>query len=108
MSQNIDVKACYVSQFEQAELNNTRAKLQLYFPQHTVNNLQKPKNFRKLCNEAANYQNVALNDKLLSGTDLLQSLTGIFFRIREHQVATSANIGAIFLQVALQVITTDA
>ena len=44
---------------------------------------------------------VALNDKLLPGPDLLQSLIGIIFRFREHQIALSADIEAIFLQVAV-------
>ena len=48
------------------------------------------------------HQNVALNDKFLSGTDLLQSLIGIIFRFREHQIALSADMEAMFLQVAVR------
>ena len=44
---------------------------------------------------------VALNDKPLSGPDLLQSLIGIIFRFREHQIALSADIEAMFLQIAV-------
>ena len=44
---------------------------------------------------------VALNDKRQSGPDLLQSLIGIIFCIREHQIALSADIEAMFLQVAV-------
>ena len=51
-------------------------------------------------NAAAKYQGVALNDKLLSGPDLVQSLIGIIFRFREHQIALSADIEAMFFQVA--------
>ena len=54
-----------------------------------------------MCNAAAKYQGVALNDKLLPGPDLLQSLIGIIFRFREHQIALSADIEAMFLQVAV-------
>ena len=54
-----------------------------------------------MCNAAAKYQGVALNDKLLSWPDLLQSLTGITFRFREHQIALPADIEAMFLQVAV-------
>ena len=54
-----------------------------------------------MCNAAAKYQGVALNDKLLSGPDLLQSLIGIIFCFREHQIASSDDIGAMFLQVAV-------
>ena len=55
----------------------------------------------RVCNAAAKYQGVALNDKLLSGPDLLQSLMGIIFRFREHQIALSADIEAMILQVAV-------
>ena len=48
---------------------------------------------------AAKYQDVAVNDKLLSGPDLLQSLVGIIFRFREHQIALSADIESMFLQI---------
>ena len=54
-----------------------------------------------MSNAAAKYQGVALNHKLLPGPDLLQSLTGIIFRFREHQIALSADIEAMFLQVAV-------
>ena len=54
-----------------------------------------------MCNAAAKYQGVALNDKLLPGPDLLQILIGIIFRFREHQIALSADIEAIFFQVAV-------
>ena len=61
----------------------------------------KPEKVRRVCNAAAEYQAVALNDKLLSGPDLLQSLIGIIFRFREHEIALSADIEAMFLQVAV-------
>ena len=51
-----------------------------------------------LCNGATQ---VAPNDKLLSGPDLLQSLVGIICRFREHQIALSAYIEAMFLQIAV-------
>ena len=54
-----------------------------------------------MCNAAAKYQGVALHDKLLPGPDPLQSLIGIIFRFREHQIALSADIEAMFLQVAV-------
>ena len=96
-----DVNAGYVRKVDQAELNDARVKLQWYSPHHPVINPYKPKKFRRVCNAAAKYQGVALNDKLLPGPDLLQSLIGIIFRFREHQVALSADIEAMFLQVAV-------
>ena len=96
-----DVKAGYVRRVEQVELNKTRDKLQWYLPHHTVINPHKPEKVRKLCNALAKYQGVALNDKFLSGPDLLQIMIGIIFRFREHQIALSADIEAMFLQASV-------
>ena len=94
-----DVKAGYVRKIDQIELNETRDELQWYLPHHPVINPHKPEKVRRVCNAAAQYQSVALNDKLLSGPDLLQSLVGIIFRFREHQRALSADMEAMFLQI---------
>ena len=96
-----DVNAEYVRKVDQAELNETKDKLQWYLPHHPVINPHKPENVRRVCNAAAKCQGVAPNDKLLSGPDLLQSLIGIIFRFREHQIALSADLEAMFLQVAV-------
>ena len=96
-----DVNAGYVRTVDQAELNETKDKLQWYLPHHPVINRHKPEKVRRLCNAAAKYQGVALNKKLLSGPDLLRCLIGIIFRFREHQIALSADIEAMFLQVAV-------
>ena len=96
-----DVKAGYVRKVDQTELNETRDELQWYLPHHPVINPHKPEKVRRVCNAAAQYQGVALNDKLLSGPDLLQSLVGIIFRFREHQIALSADIEAMFLQIGV-------
>ena len=96
-----DVNAGYVRKVDLAELNETKDKLQWYLPHHPVINSHKPEKVRRLCNAAAKYQSVALNDKLLSGPDLLQRLIGFIFRFREHQIALSADIEAMFLQAAV-------
>ena len=96
-----DIDAGYVPKVDQAELNETKDKLQWYLLHHPVINPHKPEKFRRVSNAAAKYKGVALNDKLLSGPDLLQSLIGIIFRFREYQIALSADIEAMFLQVAV-------
>ena len=96
-----DVNAGYVRKVGQAELNETKDRLQWYLPHHPVINPHKPENVRKVCNAAAKYQGVDLNDKLLPGPDLLQSLIGTIFRFRDHQIALSADLEAMFLQVAV-------
>ena len=102
-----DVNAEYVRKVDQAELNENRDKLQWYSPHHPVINPHKPEKVRRVCNAAAKYQGVALNDKLLPEPELLQSLIGIIFCFREHQIALSADIEAMFLQVAVTVPSDD-
>ena len=96
-----DVNAGYVRKVDQAELNETKDKLQWYLPHHPVINPHKPEKVRRVCNAAAKYQGVALYDNLLPGPDLLQSLTGIIFRFRENQIALSVDIEAMFLHAVV-------
>ena len=96
-----DVNAGYVRKVDQTELNETRNRLQWCLPHHPVITPHKPEKVRRVCNAAAKYQGVALNDKLLSGPDRLQSLIGIIFCFQEHQIALSADMEAMFLQVAV-------
>ena len=98
-----NVNAGCVRKDDQAELNETKHKLQWYLPHHPVINPHKPEKVRRVCNAAVKYQGVALNDKLLSGPDLLQSLIGIIFRFREHPIALSADMESMFLQVAVPI-----
>ena len=98
---NNDVKAGYVRKVQQVELKETRDRFQWYLPHHPVINPHKLEKIRRVCNAAAKFQSVALNDKLLIGPDLLQDLIGIIFRSREQQIALSADIEAMFLQVAV-------
>ena len=73
--------------------------MQWYVPHHPVINPHKPEKVRRVCNAAANYKGGSLNDKLRTGPDLLQNLVGIIFRFREHSIALTADIEAMFLQV---------
>ena len=96
-----DVNASYVRKIDQTELNETKDKLRWYLSHHPVINPHKPEKPRRLCNAAVKYQGVALNHRLLSEPDLLQCLIGIIFRFREPPIALSADIEAMFLQVAV-------
>ena len=81
------------------DLGETKYKRQWYVPHHPVINAHKPGKVRRVCNAAAKYKGESLNDKLLTGPDLLQKLLGIIFRFREHQIALTVDIEATFLQV---------
>ena len=96
-----DVNAWYVRKVDQTKLNENRNRLQWYLSYHSVIHPHKPGKVRRVCNAAAKNQGVSLNDILLSGPNLLQILIEIIFRFREHQIALSADIKAMFLQVAV-------
>ena len=65
---------------------------QWYLPHHPVLNSNKPGKVRRVCDAACRYQGSSLNDHLIAGPDLLNSLTGILMRFREGKIALSADI----------------
>ena len=54
---------------------------------------------RRVCNAASKFESVSLNDNLMAGPNLLQSLIGTTFRVREKKIALTADVEAMFLQV---------
>ena len=75
--------------------------MQWYLLHHPVKHPHKPGKVRRVCNAASKFKGVSLNDKLLSCPDLLRNLVGIVFRFREHEIAMTADIESMFLQVAV-------
>ena len=66
---------------------NTFSPWTNYIPTHSMTNVNKP---NKLCiafDAAANFSNTSLNQHLLKGPDLLNSLIGILPRFREGEYA---------------------
>ncbi len=98
---DVDVAKGCVRKLDLAEVQATGDKPQWYLPHHYVINPNKPEKVRRVCNAAAKFKGVSLNDKLLTGPDLLQNLIGIIFRFREHSVAVTADVEAMFLQVSV-------
>ena len=91
-----------VRKLEAQELEATKIDPQWYVPHHSVINPNKPEKVRRVCNAASKCKGVALNDKLMSGPDLLQNLVGILLRFRELENAMTADIELkLFLQVEL-------
>ena len=70
-----------------------------YLPHHPVTNINKPGKVRRVLNASSIYKGVSLNSNLLTGPDLLKNLTEIVMRFREDQIAISADIEAMFMQV---------
>ena len=93
-----DVEKGFVKTLGKSEVKSTFGK-EWYLPHHPVLNPNKPGNVRRVCNAAAKYKDVGLNDKLLAGLELLHGLIGTIFRFREGPIALTADIESMFLQV---------
>ncbi|XP_030602165.1 uncharacterized protein LOC115791986 [Archocentrus centrarchus] len=69
-----------------------------YIPHHGIYHPQKPDKLRVVFDASAKYKGNSLNDHLLSGPDLLNSLNGVLIRFRRHQVALLCDIEKMFHQ----------
>ena len=96
---DVDVQKGFVRILDEAEDENTKTDLEWYVPHLPVLNPNKPDKVRRVCNAASKFGGVSLNDNLMAGPDLLQSLIGIIFRFREKKIALTADVEAMFLQV---------
>ncbi|XP_015754707.1 PREDICTED: uncharacterized protein LOC107334288 [Acropora digitifera] len=70
-----------------------------YLPHHPVTHPQKPEKVRVVFDSAVKFQNVSLNQQILQGPDLTNSLTGVLTRFRERSIAVMADIEKMFYQV---------
>ena len=81
------------------EMNNDR---QWYIPHHGVYNDNKPGKVRVVFDCSAKHQGVCLNDHLLPGPDLINSLVGVLCRFREGPIAFSCDIEKMFHQFRVE------
>ena len=117
-----DVEKGFVKILDESQLKGAFGK-EWYLPHHPVLNPNKPVKVGRVCNAAsclqctkpeqacqggtclqcwdvfAMYKGVCLNEKLLSGPDLLYGLIETIFRYRERPVALTLDIESMFLQV---------
>ena len=70
-----------------------------YLPHHPVFHTKKPGKMRIVFDCAARKNGISLNDRVLQGPDLTNSLLGVLLRFRQEPIAIMADIEAMFHQV---------
>ena len=70
-----------------------------YLPHHGIYHPRKPQKIRVVFDCSARHGSTSLNDQLMSGPDLTNSLIGVLTRFRQEPVAFMADIEAMFHQV---------
>ena len=68
-----------------------------YLPHHGVYQPQKPGKIRVVFDCSAQYANMSINTKLVSGTDLANQIVGVLLRFRKEHVAFMADIKSVLL-----------
>ena len=96
-----DLESNFVRRLDDKKASETENPMQWYLPDHPFKHRHQPGKVRRVCNAASKFKVVSLNNKVHSGLDLLRNLVGIVFRFREHKIAMTADIGSMFLQVAV-------
>lgn len=98
----------YLDQGFAEEVKHEHSSVQWYLPHHSVTHPRKPDKVRVVFDCSASYKGSSLNQELLQGPDLMNDLSGVLMRFRQHPVALSADIEAMFHQVRVTPKDTDA
>ena len=77
----------------------TTSHREWYIPHQPILNANKPGKVRIVHDCAATVCNKSLNDFLMKGPDLVNSLVGVLLRFRKDKIAVTADIEAMFYQV---------
>ena len=96
-----DLDKGYITKVHKSDCFKVDQPREWYLPHHPVVHPHKPGKVRRVLNGAAKFQGQSLNNALLTGPDLLQSLIHILIRCRQHKYAVSADIEGMFLQVGV-------
>ena len=63
-----------------------------YIPHHGIYHPKKPERLRVVFDCSAKHKGTCLNEHLLNGPDMINNLTGVLLRFRQHQVALLCDI----------------
>ena len=93
-----DIVKNYAERFPEKEINESKTIVGRinYVPHTGVYHSKKSTKIRVAFDCSAPYQNVSLNDYLLSGAILVSKLIGIICRFRKEEVAVMMDIKAMF------------
>ena len=72
-----------------------------YIPHHGVYHPRKPDKLRVVFDCSAKFRGISLNDTLLTGPDLTNSLVGVLCRFRKEAVAVTCDIQKMFHQFSV-------
>ena len=100
------LKKDYASTIRSEEIGSLGAHW--YLPHHPVFHPQKPGKVRVVFDCSAKHGNTSLNDQLLQGPDLTNSLVSVLTCFREHPVAFMSDVEAMFHQVRVRPSDRDA
>ena len=89
------------------DAQNEQSKIAWYLPHHPVINPHKSK-IRVVFDCAAKYRGISLNDQLVRGPDLMNSLIGVLIRFRKEHIVMAADVEQMFHQVKVNPEHTDA
>lgn len=73
-----------------------------YIPHHGIYHPKKPEKLRVVFDCSAKHRGTSLNEHLLSGPDMINNLTGVLIRFRQHQIALMCDIEKMFHQFKVQ------
>ena len=96
----------YAEKVPQESLKTAQDKA-WYIPPHGVYHPKKPQKIRVVFDCSAKFRGTSLNDQLLQGPDLTNSLFGVLTRFRQEPVAFMGDIEAMFYQVRVPVYQRD-
>ena len=86
----------YARKVSKKDLDNSNV---WYLPHHAVFHPQKPDKVRVVFDCSAKFLGTSLNDQLLQGPDLTNTLVGVLTRFRQEHIAFMSDIESMFYQV---------